>query len=166
MQNLVIPQVKPLEYCGQKVLSTTQIAVIFKCKRNNITDNFRNNKANFTENVDYFHLIGEELNVIKQADSSAQNNLCAFSKYSTNTYLWTQSGVEKLAKSIGTNEAKLICSALKFGYFQKTEQTYLPLQNSAPSNKFEVVDRLIKIAELTANKNFKETLLKRAAELI
>ena len=135
MQNLVIPQVKPLEYCGQKVLSTTQIAVIFKCKRNNITDNFRNNKANFTENVDYFHLIGEELNVIKQADSSAQNNLCAFSKYSTNTYLWTQSGVEKLAKSIGTNEAKLICSALKFGYFQSEKPAQMNLFPPVPKSQ-------------------------------
>lgn len=99
--------------------------------------------------------------------SAGGNECCApFSNYSSVLYLWTESGAMKLSKFIGTDEAKLIYSSLKFGYFQKIEQNYFPPQIPAPSNNFEVVDRLIKIAELTADKNFKETLLKRAAEII
>lgn len=47
MENFIIPEIRQAVFSGQKVLSTIQLAAIFKCKRNNITDNFRNHKAEF-----------------------------------------------------------------------------------------------------------------------
>ena len=175
-------EIVPVFYNGQKVLTNNQVAEILKCSTSTVRANFKYLKEYFVEGVDYFFLEKEKLAEFKAEQAAknscapaaknltcplaAQNFTPPFSEFASSLYLWTKSGVEKLTKSICTDEAKFIYSSLKFGYFQKTEQNHFPPQIAAPSNKFEVVDRLIKIAELTADKNFKETLLKRAAELI
>ena len=161
MQNIILPKIRQTDYAGQKVLSTAQVAVLLKCKRNNITDNFRNHKADFIEGVDYFHVTGNELNALRQADKTALIGLCAFSKYSTNTYLWTESGVEKLAKIIGTDTAKLIYTSLKFGYFQP-QKNFFP----AVTTDFEKLKLLEKWIDLCEDKKLRDDLIRIALNLL
>ena len=171
MGTAIIPEIRQIDYSGQKVLSTLQLAKLFKCKRNNITDNFRNHKAEFVEGVDYFHLMGDELNALKQKDKSAQNDLCAFSKYSTNAYLWTIYGVEKLSKIIGTDAAKLIFTSLQFGYFQQGEKS-MQKETSAqinPPAEFSRLDRIKILRELldyTDDKDLRNDIICEIAFLV
>ena len=167
MENFRIPEIRQTVFSGQKVLSTNQLAALFKCKRNNITDNFRNHKDEFIKDVDYFHPTGDEINALKQADKSVQNNLCVFSKYSTNAYLWTQSGVEKLAKYIGTDEAKLIYTSLVFGYFQSEKQLNLFPQNPTPEfSPIQKYDELKFLIAHCKDKNLRDDLIKMAIPLL
>lgn len=161
MENIILPEIRQTDYAGQKVLSTIQLSVLLKCKRNNITDNFRNHKAEFVKGVDYFHVAGDELNALRQADKAAQNGLCAFSKYSTNTYLWTESGVEKLTKIIGTDAAKFIYASLKFGYFQ-------PQKNFSPTltDNFEKLKLLEKWIDICKDENLRDDLIRIALNLL
>ena len=119
VENLVTFSVSPIEYMGVKIVFTAQLSELFGCSTQNITTNFRAHRAEFVEGVDYFYLDGQELKNFK-AVLSGKNYSYRPSKLVTNTYIWTESGVAKLSKIIGTDKAKLICTSLMFGYFQNT----------------------------------------------
>lgn len=192
MENFNIPQIPQLEYCGQKVLTTPQIAALLKCKRQNITDNFKNHKTDFVEGVDYFFLKSEEFRIFRQnlqangfiqpqangfiqpqANGFIQPQNCPpFAKGATNVYLWTESGFAKLAKFIGTNEAKLIYSSIVFGYFQNKQPqvtNFTPPQIAAPKirkTKFKenlTFEQLQFLIEHCTNEKLRDELIKRAA---
>ena len=168
MENIILPALKQTAYSGQKVLSTFQLAALLKCKRNNITDNFRNHKADFIEGVDYFFVAGDELKALRLKDKAAQTGMCAFSKYSTNTYLWTLSGVEKISKIIGTDEAKLFYISLKIGYFEMHDTEIAPAPKTetpqiSPREKLEYLKFLILNC---TDENLRDSLIKSALELL
>ena len=194
---MVIPEVVPLFYQGQKVLSTPQLAVFFKCKRQNVNDNFKNHKEEFVENVDYFFLKSEEFRAFKQdlkangyiqpqANGYIQPQMQAngyiqpqangyiqppFANGATNVYLWTESGVAKLAKFIGTDEAKLIYSSLVFGYFQKKQPEppansphfVTPKIKKSKPKEALTFEQLLKLIEHCTNNNLRDELIQRAA---
>ena len=142
MENqIVIPKIVPLYYCGQAVLTTGQAAENFNCHCATIRAAFNRHRKNFIEGTDYFYLQNDKLSEFK--DEQAANdcytpaandcytpaaNACnvPFSRLASSLYLWAESGVEKLAKYIGTDKAKLIYTALKFGYFQKANVNFKP----------------------------------------
>ena len=166
MENLIVPEIVPLYFNSEKVLTINQLAQLFNSKGSTIRVAFSRHRKNFIENVDYFYLNFEQLAEFKAANRQCTNviynSYAPFSTLASSLYLWTKNGVEKLAKFIGTDEAKFIYSAVKQMYFTKVT----PLPKLETFDNLAKVDRLIKIAELTEDKIFKENLLQRAAELI
>ena len=176
-----IENVIRLEYQGEKVLTTKQLTELFECSRQVATSAFHYHEDTFIADVDYFYLTKGSLREFKSKYSgknfclpSGKNFCTPFSHMASTLYLWTLNGVEKLSKSIGTDKAKLIFSSLKFGYFQKSAQQELfpselpPNSSTAPNNSviFARVDRLIKLIELTADKNLRDELIQTAADLL
>lgn len=54
-----------VEYQGQRVLTTEQLAQAYECDVVNIRNNFKNNKKRFEEGKHYFKLTGEEFTKFK-----------------------------------------------------------------------------------------------------
>ena len=149
MEKLVIPEIQPCKYAGQAVLSTGQLAVLFCCKRQNITDIFRRHKNAFVEGVDYFFLKGAELYNFKAENGifeevgetctaedkfcntaeevgktcTAEDKFCnivrPFSKTANSAVIWTESGVFKLSKFVHTERANNAYKNLLTSYFIK-----------------------------------------------
>lgn len=178
MENQVINEIQPLIYSGKKVLSTPQLAVIFQCNRQNITVNFRNNRNLFVEGEDFFFLKGKEFKAFRQKlimESAgeifaAQSIIPPFSHGATNTYLWTESGVEKLSKIISTDNAKFIYSQLRLKYFQgklaanKSVSPQIISQNLfSPREKYDELKYLI---EKATDENLRDRLIKSAAQFL
>lgn len=173
MKNLVIPEVEPLEYAGQKVLTTRQLNQTFGCSRQTVDGIFRNHIKEFEIGVDYFKLVGEELRNFKLECSRKINLLAAgkqaclpFSNFASCLYLWTESGVEKLSQFIGTDNAKFICAAFKFGYFQKTE---LPPTRIKTLPQFSTREKYHELKFLIANckdESLRDNLIKAAFALL
>jgi len=161
------------EYEGVKIAFTTQIADVFGCSVQNVTANFRAHRADFIAGVDYFYLDGQELKEFK-ATLTAKKFFLHSLKQVTNTYLWTQSGFEKLAKYFTTDTAKLTYSAALFGQFQSAEiSAKIPKLKNEPQKNFlsafsahEKINCFLKIAELTTDLNLREDCLKTAYSLL
>ena len=153
MENqIVLPEIVPLEYNGKRVLATKQLSQLFGCKTYSITTSFSRHKEIFKYGEDYYFLEGEEMKEFKKqfqrnlfqgnyqligASIGAQGNYQLIASligvYSNHVYLWTGSGVFKLSKIIGTEMAKIIFSQLKLGYFQALTPDVTP-QNVSQSD--------------------------------
>ena len=191
MEEFVIPKVASLIYEGQKVLSTPQLAAIFKCKCGNISVNFRNNRNIFAEGVDYFFLKGNDFKAFRQSlimenvgeEIASQMIIAPFAKGATSVYLWTESGVLKLSKIISTDNAKLIYFQLKAKYFtgeingdktiapqeikpQNANEQIEPQKIKPQSNEIEKAKMLVKMAELCTDENLRDNLIKVAFEYL
>lgn len=164
--SISIPETFPLFYKWQKVLTNNQLSGVFECTRQVINSAFNYNKKYFEAEIDYFFLEKDELRKFK--DKYAGNNSCTpVSRLASSLYLWTQSGVEKLAKYIGTDKAKLIYSALVFGYFQSEKQLNLFPQDQSPElSPIQKYNELKFLIAHCKDKNLRDELIKKAAELI
>ena len=113
MEKFIVPEIAPLFYNGQKVLTINQMSVLFKCEGANIRVAFSRHRKNFVENEDYFYLNYEQLAKFKAANrqftSVKYNRYAPFSNLASSLYLWAKSGVEKLAK--------IVCYAINFRNF-------------------------------------------------
>ncbi|MDA8221783.1 MAG: ORF6N domain-containing protein, partial [Desulfitobacterium hafniense] len=96
MNNLI-----PVEYQGQRILITTQLAESYETDAKHINDNFANNKDRYTLGKHYFSLDGEELKVFKEAYPIFSGNL----KFAPIAHLWTEKGAWLHAKSLNTDKA-------------------------------------------------------------
>lgn len=154
------------EYEGVKIIFTAQVADAYGCSVQNVTTNFRAHRAEFIAGVDYFFLEGAELKKFK-ATLAAKNSCYRPSNQTTNTYLWTQSGFEKLAKYLTTDEAKLANSALVFGYFQtaapKSQKVLSEIETLPLREKIEVLNRYIFICQ---DSNLRDELIRAALNLL
>lgn len=137
MENEVfnLPPLKVCEYRGKKVLSNKQIAAYLQCTGQAIKDVFRHHSADFIEDVDYFFLTKGELRDFKiqngLLDLQGSLNLpCTqerieppcdllfpFSKTANSGYLWTKSGVIKIATYTRSKKAKFIYKNFLSVYF-------------------------------------------------
>ena len=61
MNNLI-----PIEYQGQRILTTKQLSEIYQTSEGNISNNFNNNMDHFTEGKHYHLLEGEALREFKR----------------------------------------------------------------------------------------------------
>ena len=180
------PLIKPTHFKGQKVVSTGQLAALLKCKRQNISDVFRNHKAEFIEGVDYFFLEKDDLynfkvqnGVFEDVEGIAlachvfpelpQPPVFPISKTANNAYVWTKSGVEKHAAFFRTNRAKLVLQSWLPFYFDDDWIEHLapapktePPQIS-PREKLEYLKFLILNC---TDENLRDSLIKSALELL
>lgn len=107
----------PIEQCGQRVLTTAQLAEAYRTTEKRITENFNRNKDRYTEGKHFYCLTGDEL---KEFLHSANCGLQNSSKIRT-LYLWTERGTLLHAKSLNTDKAWEAYDYLIEHYFRSRE---------------------------------------------
>lgn len=110
----------PIEWGGQIVITTAQLAEVYETTPKNITNNFQRNKDRFVEGKHYFILTGDDLREFKNKTSergSVKSNLM---------YLWTRRGASRHCKILGTDKAWEQFDYLEDNYFERKNQPKLP----------------------------------------
>lgn len=122
-----------IEWAGQIVLTTEQLAKAYKVNSQSIQKNFANAKEYFEPEKHYFRLEGGELRHFK---SRAKELRLPISPFASILYLWTYQGAAHHCKMINTPEAWTIFNELERVYFavkdadriKPVEQPLLPLE--------------------------------------
>lgn len=109
-----------VEWGGQVVITTAQLAEVYGATTNNIKDNFSRNKDRFTEGKHYILLTGQSLREFK--NQAAESDLV--SKKTSQLYLWTRRGASRHCKILGTDKA--------WEQFDYLEENYFDRQNQKP----------------------------------
>lgn len=105
----------PIEWGGQIVITTAQLAKVYEATPENIKDNFNRNKERFTEGKHYILLTGQALREFK--NQVAESNLVA--KNTSQLYLWTRRGASRHCKILGTDKAWEQFDYLEDNYFDR-----------------------------------------------
>ncbi|MDR4997874.1 ORF6C domain-containing protein [Brevibacillus parabrevis] len=106
-----------LDYAGQRVLTTAQLAESYGTDNRRISENFQRNQERYKEGKHFFALGGDEkrefLNHTQIADGS---------KNAAVLYLWTEKGAWLHAKSLNTDEAWDAYEMLVDDYYRVIEE--------------------------------------------
>ena len=103
----------PIEYNGEKVITTKLLAQIYETDERTIRDSFYRNQNRFIEGKHYFRLEGDELAVFK--DSNV--NSVVVGRTANELILWTHKGASRHCKPLGTDKAWEQFDMLEEGYF-------------------------------------------------
>ena len=103
-----------IEWANQPVVTTNQLADVYKCKPTNIRDNFRKAKEYFKENEHYFKLRGEVLRTFKR---NAERISLPVNPFANALYLWTYQGCVRHCKMLNTQQAWDMFNELERVYF-------------------------------------------------
>ena len=144
-----------IEYRGELVLTTKQLASAYECAPTHIRDNFKNNKRYFQEGVHYFKLTGDELREFKlyvnaefnRAQGKCENteNFSSPALSATSSLLlWTYQGCVRHCKMVGTEKAWEQFTELENIYFAVLKQPAL-LEAAIDNRNAETLDLLIQI---------------------
>jgi len=120
MSNLI-----PVEYQGERILTTPQLAESYEADSQLIVNNFNRNKERYTEGKHYILLEGAALKEFKaknQIDLPPNVN---------KLYLWPEKGAWLHAKSLNTDKAWEAYEMLVDDYYSVKKQT-TPLENLSP----------------------------------
>lgn len=112
----------PIEYEGQVVITTAQLAEVYGTTSKNITNNFQRNNDRFIEGKHYFVLKGDELKEYKSKTSERGLPISS----ANSMYLWTRRGASRHCKILGTDKAWEQFDYLEDNYFDKNPKS-LPL---------------------------------------
>lgn len=110
----------PIEWKGEVVITTAQLAEAYGTTAKNITKNFQRNKDRFEEGKHFFVLQGEDLKEYKNKapERGAVN--------SNMMYLWTRRGASRHCKILGTDKAWEQFDYLEDNYFERKSIPQLP----------------------------------------
>jgi len=109
-------QLQVIEYSGQRVLTTSQLAESFGTEPKTINNNFGRNRDRYTRGKHYFEIRGHELESFK-ASHQIDDNL----KFAPVIYLWTEKGAWMQAKSLNTDRAWEAYEMLVDDYYRVKE---------------------------------------------
>lgn len=109
-------EVVVLEWRGQRVVTTAQLAEIYEANEQQIQQNFNNNQKNFEEVLHYFLLKGEELKEFKGYFDNIEEAI-GVSKFAPQLYLWTRRGASRHCKILDTEKAWEQFDALEENYY-------------------------------------------------
>lgn len=112
----------PIEWNGQVVITTAQLAEVYGTTADNINNNFSQNSNRFEAGKHYILLTGEELRQFKNLP--VINGVV--SKNTSRLYLWTRRGASRHCKILGTDKAWEQFDYLEDNYFEKKQQPKLP----------------------------------------
>lgn len=107
-----------IEWEGQRVVTTAQLAEVHETQADNIKMNFNSNKERFAEGEHYFLLKGAGLKAFKNQVSNSYP-VC---KHSTSLYLWTRKGASRRCKMLGTDMAWEQFDRLEENYYNPKMQ--------------------------------------------
>lgn len=102
-----------IQWRGQKVITTAQLAEVYETDANNVQANFGRNQERFKEGTHYFLLKGQELREFK--DYLTDSQLVA--KNAPLLYLWTHRGASRHCKILDTEKAWEQFDNLEEAYF-------------------------------------------------
>lgn len=117
-----------LEYNGQAILITEQLANAYECDISNIQDNYRKNQSRFEEGVHFFKLEGNDL---KDFKSRLPENFRSAMKFAPVIMLWTRRGASRHSKMLGTDKAWEMFDALEENYFNPRPKELTPAEQMA-----------------------------------
>lgn len=107
----------PIEHCGQRILTTAQLAKAYETENKIISNNFNRNKSRYIEGKHFFKLTGNDAeNFCVHHFDECKNH----SKIRT-IYLWTEKGALLHAKSLNTDKAWEVYEFLVDTYFRVKE---------------------------------------------
>ncbi|MDY3988800.1 MAG: ORF6N domain-containing protein [Massilioclostridium sp.] len=112
---------KPIEYKGQKVITTKLLAKVYQATEQQIQQNFKNHEEQFVADKHYFYLRGEELKAFKRYF----DNIEVVHPATVQLYLWTERGANRHCKILDTDKAWEQFDNLEEAYF-KVKKNALP----------------------------------------
>lgn len=112
-----VEDLQVIEWQGQRVLTTVQLAAVYGCEPSQIQQNFFNNKDRFTENKHYFKVEGEGLKNLQLENIELQ-----ISDMARSLYLWTERGSLYHCKMLNTDMAWEVQEKLVDFYYNVKEQ--------------------------------------------
>lgn len=117
--------IPPIEYKGQRVITTELLAQVYETTPKNIRMNFANHEDNFKEGIHYFRLHGKELSqfILWANDIGVQ-----ISPMARTLYLWTERGANRHCKILDTPKAWEQFDNLEETYFIVRETARMPFQ--------------------------------------
>ena len=159
LKNLV-----PVVWSNQRVLTTAQLAEIYKCSTRNISDNFNRTKEQFTEGIHYFKLEGLVLRSFREYSEKIG---LLIPLNTPRLYLWTYQGCVRHCKMINTTEAWAVFDELERFYFnQKPVTAPAPAVKSAKKPDLarvyllQLSDGTIQIVKIGQSKNIRSRVAK------
>lgn len=119
-----------IEYRGQRVVTTEQLAAGYGTDAENIRRNFNRNKSRFVEGKHYFQISGNELENLRISYSPAQ-----ISNKTRSLTLWTERGAANHSKMLETDQAWEYFNDLSEFYFTKQQRLAAPVDSSSIGRK-------------------------------
>jgi hypothetical protein len=107
-----------IEWNGQRVITTAQLADIYETETENVKKNFQGNKNHFKEGEHFFLLKGNQLREFK--DKVTHFHLVG--KNANQLYLWTRRGASRHCKILGTDKAWEQFDVLEENYYNPQGQ--------------------------------------------
>lgn len=101
LTNLAARDLQVVEYRGQRVITTEQMAAGYGATEKMITNNFSRNESRFVEGKHFFKVDGPDLQELKSLPSLRG----LVSKYASQLILWTERGAANHAKMLETEQA-------------------------------------------------------------
>ncbi len=120
----------PIEFKNQRIVTTEQLAEIYKTDADNIRHNFNNHKDNFKEGKHYYLLQGGELRKFKRN----VNDIHIVKPNINQLYLWTERGANRHCKILDTDKAWEQFDNLEETYF-RVKQNNIELDKLSPGLK-------------------------------
>lgn len=113
-----------IEYRGQRVVTTEQMAVGYGATEKMLANNFARNESRFVEGKHFFKVEGAELREIKNNPSSGG----LVGKNARSLILWTERGAANHAKILETDQAWSYHEDLVEFYFTQRDAITTPVQ--------------------------------------
>lgn len=133
-----------IEWKGERVITTAQLANVYETDANNVQVNYGRNHEKFKEKKHYFYITGQELKDYKRLLTESQHPISDDVKYTSQLYLWTRRGASRHCKILDTEKA--------WEQFDQMEEYYFnSSKNNIPSGK-----ELLALAVLEAQKTIEE----------
>lgn len=109
-----------IEYNGEPVLTTSQLADIYGCNQTNLIKNFNMHKSKFQEGIHFYLLNGEKLQHFKNyiTESNVVN------PHTRSLYLWTERGASRHCMIVDTDRAWQWFDVLEDTYFNIKDGNY------------------------------------------
>jgi anti-repressor protein len=110
-----------IEWKGQRVITTAQLADVYGATDVKIKQNYSNNAERFKEGEHYYLLKGSDLKAFK----NMVENFDLVGKNANQLYLWTRRGASRHCKMLGTDKAWEQFDALEENYYNQTQTVFL-----------------------------------------
>lgn len=120
-------QLQVIDFEGQRVLTTAQLAESYGTEVQILTNNFNRNKERYKEGKHYISLSGQEK---REFLNLHQNDLG--SKNAAVLYIWTEKGAWLHAKSLNTDQAWEAYEALVDDYYRVKSETSFDFSQLSP----------------------------------
>ena len=108
-------QVVAVEWNGERVITTAQLADVYETDTNNVVNNFNRNIQRFEEGKHFYLLKGSELKTFKSQVTNS--DVPIVNQFASQLYLWTRRGASRHCKILDTEKAWEQFDCLEENYF-------------------------------------------------